>query len=91
MLILSYGDYSCWRVAMRNYKQEYKSYHKKPLQKKRRAQRNAARSLMIKKRGAKAVSGKDIGHKNRNKSGNLSNKVSNLSIQSKKKNRSNNQ
>lgn len=75
----------------RNYRQEYDRYHKRPSQKKRRANRNAARSLMIKKRGSKAVAGKDVHHKKRNGKGKLSNSVSNLSIQSKSKNRSNNQ
>ena len=51
---------------MRNYKKEYKDYHSKPKQKKNRASRNKARSLMKKLRGSKAIKGKDIDHKNRN-------------------------
>ena len=51
---------------MRNYKKEYKDYHSKPKQKKNRAGRNKARSLMKKLRGSKAIKGKDIDHKNRN-------------------------
>lgn len=77
--------------AARNYRQEYDSYHKAGLQKKRRAQRNGARRLMIKKGAASKGDGKDVAHKRRNKRGKLSNARSNLSIQSKSKNRANNQ
>ena len=49
----------------RDYKKEY-LYHKSPKQKKRRAQRNAARAKMVKKHGKAAVKGKDIEHKNHN-------------------------
>jgi hypothetical protein len=69
----------------RNYRNEYDSYHKRPEQKKNRAKRNAARALMIKKKGAGAVSGKDVHHKDRNPQ---NNSVSNLSIANKSKNRS---
>lgn len=72
---------------MRNYKKEYANYHSSDKQKKRRAARNASRSLMIKKRGASAVAGKDVDHKDRNPS---NQSASNLRIQSKKKNRSRN-
>ena len=71
----------------RDYKSEYKNYHSKPKQKKRRAARNASRALMIKKRGAAAVRGKDVDHKDRNPN---NKSTSNLRIQSKKKNRSRN-
>ena len=77
--------------AARNYRQEYDSYHKAGLQKKRRAQRNGARRLMIKKGAASKGDGKDVGHKQRNKRGNLSNAAKNLVMQSKKTNRANNQ
>ena len=70
---------------MRDYKKEYRDYHGKPAQKKRRAGRNKARSLMIKKKGKAAVSGKDVHHKDGNTQNNSS---ANLSIMSKKKNRS---
>ena len=50
----------------RNYKNEYNTYHAKPTQKKRRAGRNAARRLMIKKVGRKTLEGKDVDHKDRN-------------------------
>jgi hypothetical protein len=71
----------------RDYKKEYREYHSKPEQKKRRAGRNKARALMIKKRGKKALKGKDVDHKDRNPRNNSS---SNLRIQSKKKNRGRN-
>ena len=71
----------------RNYRKEYDSYHKSERQKKRRAGRNKARRMVIKKRGKKAVQGKDVHHADRNPCNNCS---SNLKIQSKKKNRGNN-
>ena len=71
----------------RDYKKEYANYHSKPEQKKRRAGRNKARRLMIKKRGEKALAGKDVDHKDRNPRNNSS---KNLRIQSKSKNRSRN-
>lgn len=71
----------------RDYKKEYREYHSKPEQKKRRAGRNKARALMIKKKGKKALKGKDVDHKDRNPRNNSS---SNLHIQSKKKNRGRN-
>lgn len=69
----------------RNYKKEYKDYHAKPEQVKRRSSRNKARRLMVKTRGAKAVQGKDIDHKDKNPN---NNSRSNLRIQSKSQNRS---
>jgi hypothetical protein len=72
---------------MRNYKQEYANYHAKPEQKKRRAGRNKARSLAVKKHGKAALAGKDVDHKDRNP---LNNSRSNLRIQSKAKNRARN-
>ena len=75
----------------RNYRQEYDQYHSQPTQKKRRANRNTARRLMVKKVGKKSLAGKDVHHKKRNGKGKLSPSLRNLSIQSKSKNRSNNQ
>ncbi len=69
----------------RNYRKEYDNYHSRPKQKKNRAKRNAARSLMIKKNGASSVAGKDVHHKDGNPQ---NNSASNLSIRSKSKNRS---
>lgn len=71
----------------RNYKREYKNYHSKPEQKKNRAKRNAARRKMTKKYGKAAVRGKDIDHKKPLAKGG-SNKMSNLRILSRRKNRS---
>ena len=67
----------------RNYAKEYRDYHGKPAQRKRRSGRNQARRLMIKK-GAK-VAGKDVHHKDGNPRNNSS---SNLSVMSKSRNRS---
>ncbi len=72
---------------MRDYAKEYRDYHSKPEQKKRRAGRNAARSLVIQKKGKSAVAGKDIDHKDRNP---RNNSMSNLRIQSKRVNRGRN-
>ncbi len=69
----------------RNYKREYKTYHKKPTQKKRRAQRNAARRKMTKAGRVRKGDGKDVDHKNRNTADNRS---KNLRVVSKSKNRS---
>jgi|TARA_B100000809_G_scaffold249468_1_gene280851 hypothetical protein len=71
----------------RNYRKEYDTYHKSERQKKRRAGRNKARSIVIKKKGKKAVAGKDVHHADRNTN---NNGLSNLKIQSKKQNRGNN-
>lgn len=68
----------------RDYAKEYREYHSKPEQIKRRASRNAARRLMIKKGKARKGDGKDVDHKNRNP---LNNSLSNLRITSRKKNR----
>lgn len=71
----------------RDYKKEYREYHSKPEQKKRRAGRNKARKLAVKKYGKAALRGKDVDHKDRNP---LNNSRSNLRIQSKSKNRGRN-
>lgn len=60
-------------------------YNKKPEQKKRRAQRNAARRKMIAAGKARKGDGKDVAHRNGNPKDNSS---SNLVMQSKKENRS---
>ena len=69
----------------RNYKREYKTYHKKPVQKKRRAQRNAARRKMTKAGVVRKGDGKDVDHKNRNTA---DNRRKNLRAVPKSKNRS---
>jgi hypothetical protein len=72
---------------MRDYKSEYKNYHSKPDQKKRRAGRNGARAIMKKKFGS-SILGRDVDHKDRNPK---NNNQSNLRLQSKSTNRSRNQ
>lgn len=69
----------------RNYREEYANYHSKPSQKKKRAQRNAARRKMEKAGRARKGDGKDVAHKDNNTS---NNGKKNLSVQSKSKNRS---
>jgi hypothetical protein len=71
----------------RDYKKEYRDYHGKPSQIKRRAARNSSRRLMVKKNGKQAVAGKDVDHKDRNP---LNKSPRNLRIQSKNTNRSRN-
>lgn len=72
----------------RNYRKEYDNYQSKPAQRRRNDARKKARRLMIKKKGKAALRGKDIDHKDRNPK---NNSMSNLRIQSRKKNRSRNQ
>ena len=69
----------------RNYKEEYKEFHSKPGQKKRRAGRNAARRKMAASGKVKKGDGKDVHHKDGNA---LNNKRKNLRVESKSKNRS---
>lgn len=71
----------------RDYKQEYRNYHGKPEQLKKRSSRNAARRLMERAGLVRKGDKKDVHHKNRNP---LQNNRSNLSITSRSKNRSNN-
>lgn len=71
----------------RDYRKEYEEYHKKPIQKKRRAQRNAARRKMEKEGKVRKGDGKDVDHKNHNTADNSS---KNLRITSKSKNRAKN-
>ena len=68
----------------RNYKEEYKDFHSKPDQKKRRAGRNAARRKMAASGKVKKGDGKDVHHKDGNT---LNNKKKNLRVESKSKNR----
>ena len=75
-------------MAKRDYVKEYKEFHSDPLQKKRRAQRNAARSKMEK--AGKVRKGQDVDHISRNPGGNLNNSMRNLRAQSPHKNRGRN-
>jgi hypothetical protein len=69
----------------RNYRREYKLFHSKTIQKKRRAGRNHARRLMLRLGKVKKFSLYDIDHKNHNT---LDNRPKNLRIMTKYKNRS---
>ena len=69
----------------RNYKREYKTYHAKPKQKKRRAQRNTARRKMTKAGKVRKGDGKDVDHRDRNTA---NNSRKNLRAIPKSKNRS---
>lgn len=71
-------------MRKRNYAKEYRDYHAKPEQKKRRAQRNAARRKMVDAGRAHKGDGKDVNHRDRNTS---NNSTSNLSVTSRKANR----
>ena len=68
----------------RDYAKEYREYHSKPEQKKRRAGRNAAAHHGTRGK-AKKGDKKDVHHKDRNT---LNNKRSNLKVESRSKNRS---
>ena len=67
----------------RNYRKEYDNYHSKKEQRENRSSRNKARRKM--KKAGYAVAGKDVDHKNGNP---RDNRLSNLSIRSKRANRS---
>lgn len=69
----------------RNYRAEYDRYQGKPEQKKRRAQRNAARRKLMKAGKVKKGDGKDVAHADNNPK---NNSRKNLKVQSKSKNRS---
>ena len=69
----------------RNYRGEYDNYHKKPVQTKRRASRNTARSTMKTAGQVKKGEGKDVAHKNGNPK---DNKRKNLTVKPKSVNRS---
>jgi hypothetical protein len=69
----------------RDYKKEYREYHSKPEQKKRRAGRNRARRIMSMLKRVKKGDGKDVHHKDGNPK---NNSKKNLRVESKKTNRS---
>lgn len=71
----------------RDYKAEYERYHSTPKQKKRRAQRNAARRLMIQAGRVRKGDGQDVDHRDRNTA---NNSLSNLRVQSRSTNRGRN-
>ena len=67
----------------RNYAEEYKNYHGKPEQIKRRNARNVARAIMVKKGLVRKGDGKHVDHKNNNP---LDNRPSNLRAVTRKTN-----
>jgi hypothetical protein len=67
----------------RNFRDEYLSYHASPEQKKRRAQRNAARRKMERAGRVSKGDGRDVHHKN-----GMSNHSSNLAVLPRSVNRS---
>jgi len=69
----------------RDYKKEYREYHAKPEQKKRRAGRNAARKYATKKGLVRKGDGKEVDHKNHNAT---DNRPSNLKIMTASANKS---
>ncbi len=69
----------------RDYKREYKLYHGKKKEIKRRAQRNKARRKLAKLGRVRKGDGKDVHHKDRNTSNST---LGNLAIMAKEKNRS---
>ena len=69
----------------RDYKKEYREYHSKPEQKKRRAGRNRARRIMSMLKRVKKGDGKDVHHKDGNPK---NNSKKNLRVESKKTKRS---
>ncbi len=71
-------------MSSRDYKQEYADYHSRPEQKKRRAGRNTARRLMIRKGLARKGDGRDVHHRDSNT---LNNNPNNLAMMSQNKNR----
>lgn len=69
----------------RDYKKEYREYHGTPEQKKRRAQRNAARDAAEKRGAVRKGDGKEVDHLGFNRTGRLDN--SRVKVVSKKANR----
>lgn len=69
----------------RDYAKEYREYHGRPEQIKRRSGRNKARRKMVKAGMARKGDGKDVHHKDKNT---LNNRSSNLAIMSRSRNRS---
>lgn len=72
-------------MSTRDYAREYAQFHSKPAQKKRRAQRNAARRKMQAAGKVRPGDGKDVHHVSRKTS---DNSAKNLRVLPKSKNRS---
>lgn len=71
-------------IRKRNYKKEYRQYHSRPEQIKRRSQRNQARRIMEQSGKARPGDRKDVHHKDGNTA---NNSRSNLSVTSIRYNR----
>ena len=69
----------------RDYAKEYKNYHSRPEQIKKRSSRNKARRLLMKLGKAKKGDGQDVHHKDGNP---MNAKKSNLKVVKRSKNRS---
>ena len=67
-----------------------RAFNSTPEQKKRRAQRNAARRIMEKEGKVRKGDGKDVDHKKHKARGKLNNSRSNLQVMDKSKNRAKN-
>ena len=67
-----------------------RKYNSQPEQKKRRAQRNAARATMERAGKVSKGDGKDVDHKRHSARGKLNNSRSNLRVMSRSKNRAKN-
>ena len=72
--------------ALRDYDEEYRDYHAKPEQVKKRGKRNMARRKMAKKGRVKKGDGKEVDHKTSMKNGG-GNTKDNLRVMSRKANR----
>ncbi len=72
-------------MAKRNYRQEYDRYQGRPEQIAARSRRNQARRKVVAAKGAAAVKGKDVAHRDNNT---RNNSAANLDVQPKSKNRS---
>lgn len=59
--------------AARDYKKEYRDYHAKPEQKKRRADRNAARRKALRNGSVHKGDGKEVDHTGSHRTGRLRN------------------
>ena len=71
-------------MSNRDYKSEYRQYHARPEQKKRRAGRNAARRYMVKQGRVKKGDNKDVDHRDFNA---RNNDPANLSVKPRSANR----
>lgn len=58
-------------ARVRDYKKEYRDYHGTPLQKQRRAERNAARNKAKARGAVRKGDGKDVDHIGSNRTGSL--------------------